>query len=203
MYERRKYDFPFSTQILEIFHPDVCELGYKNSREAKQAVEEQWNRGKWKRKKKLTTPTLTLLGLGSAKKASVTPRIGSLGAGSTLFHQDEMNLAPIPKHLRLFWFKTFLEIVACNAMERKQYSGRTLFHCSSMKFQRERRGEEIWRGAKREWFRPKWRNPRNAQTHGDGALNICTKASYLAARFSLSFSLVFVLFFFSFSEKIF
>lgn len=34
----------------------------------------------------LTTPTLTLSGLGSARKASVTPRIGSLAAGSTWRH---------------------------------------------------------------------------------------------------------------------
>lgn len=34
----------------------------------------------------LTTPTLTFAGLGSARKASVTPRMGSLGAGSTWRH---------------------------------------------------------------------------------------------------------------------
>lgn len=48
-----------------------------------------------KRIQKLTTPTLTLFGLWSARKASVTPRIGSLGAGSMLRNQeDDINLAP-------------------------------------------------------------------------------------------------------------
>lgn len=128
--------FPFSTNILkishhsyrqlEIFHSDVVISVIKFSREEKQTQnykQQQSNndRGKiqdeqGKRKKKLTTPTLTLLGLGSAKKASVTPRIGSFGAGSTLFHQDDMDLAPTPKHLRPLWSKTFLEIAACNAM---------------------------------------------------------------------------------------
>jgi hypothetical protein len=51
-------------------------------------------------KKELTTPTLTLFGLGSAKKASVTPRIGSLGAGSTLRHHVDIHLVPKPE-LRL------------------------------------------------------------------------------------------------------
>ena len=36
-----------------------------------------------------TTPTLTLSGEGSARKASVTPRIGSLGAGSTWPKSDD------------------------------------------------------------------------------------------------------------------
>jgi hypothetical protein len=43
---------------------------------------------------------LTLLGLGSARKASVTPRIGSFGAGSTLRHHVDIHLAPKPE-LRL------------------------------------------------------------------------------------------------------
>ena len=46
------------------------------------------------KEKRHTTPTLTLSGLGSAKKASVTPRIGSLGAGAKLRHHDDMDLAP-------------------------------------------------------------------------------------------------------------
>lgn len=45
-------------------------------------------------RERLTTPTLTLSGLGSARKASVTPRIGSLGAGSTFFHHDDILLEP-------------------------------------------------------------------------------------------------------------
>lgn len=42
------------------------------------------------REGKLTTPTLILCGCRSARKASVTPRIGSLGAGSTLRHQVDI-----------------------------------------------------------------------------------------------------------------
>lgn len=37
----------------------------------------------------LTTPTLTFSGEGSARKASVTPRMGSLGAGSTWPNSDD------------------------------------------------------------------------------------------------------------------
>lgn len=48
----------------------------------------------------LTTPTLTLFGLWSARKASVTPRIGSLGAGSMLRNHDDMNLAPVTELFR-------------------------------------------------------------------------------------------------------
>ena len=110
-------------------HSDVVIFDVKRSREAKHAqnylkitLHQQSNSKQSKiqgeqdrRKKKLTTPTLTLLGLGSAKKASVTPRIGSFGAGSTLFHQDDMDLTPTPKHLRLRSI-AFLETAACNAM---------------------------------------------------------------------------------------
>lgn len=42
----------------------------------------------------LTTPTLTLSGLGSARKASVTPRMGSFGACSTWPHQEDMRRMP-------------------------------------------------------------------------------------------------------------
>jgi hypothetical protein len=65
----------------------------------------QQRRKKRKETKVLTTPTLTLSGLGSARKASVTPRIGSLGAGSTLCHHDDeeedMNL--VPNLIRTCW----------------------------------------------------------------------------------------------------
>ena len=62
--------------------------------------------------KELTTPTLTLLVLGSAKKASVTPRIGSFAAGSTFPHHVDIHLAPISE-LR---FVTRLDITARNAI---------------------------------------------------------------------------------------
>jgi hypothetical protein len=39
-----------------------------------------------------TTPTFTLSGEGSARKASVTPRMGSLAAGSTWPNSDAMDL---------------------------------------------------------------------------------------------------------------
>ena len=39
-----------------------------------------------------TTPTLTLSGEGAARKASVTPRMGSLGAGSTWPNSDAIAL---------------------------------------------------------------------------------------------------------------
>lgn len=45
-------------------------------------------------KETLTTPTLTLSGLWSARNASVTPRMGSFAAGSTLLHHDDMDRFP-------------------------------------------------------------------------------------------------------------
>ena len=72
-------------------------------------------------KQKLTTPTLTLSGLGSARKASVTPRIGSLGAGSTLPHHDDIDLAAPPPELRRS--TAFFRIIAFrSAMESQTLS---------------------------------------------------------------------------------
>jgi hypothetical protein len=70
-------------------------------------------KGTMKWRKKCTTPRLILLGLVSARKASVTPVMGSLGAGLTCSHHpkalleldmhlvDLLNLPPMNLHMMM------------------------------------------------------------------------------------------------------
>ena len=71
---------------------------------------------KVKRTERRTNPTLTLSGLGSARKAQVTPRMGSFGAGSTFFHHEDMDREPCTAELELM----IRLVIACPERHRSE-----------------------------------------------------------------------------------
>lgn len=81
-----------SSQILSISHkfqkPKIS-LPPKKKKKEKQKQSPIWN----------TIPRLILLGFGSARKASVTPVMGSLEAGLTWSHQVVLVLVELEMHL--------------------------------------------------------------------------------------------------------